>query len=151
MVAEPVSIRAFTTLPDDIGPLLKAAETEGHDLVRRLVDDWVDGSNRFDRKGEVALAAWADSRLVAVGGLNRDPYLDSATVGRIRHVYVSPDMRGRGVGRLLVSALVDHARTTFKRVRLRSKGAPDFYLALGFEETDAEPDATHVMELAAAE
>lgn len=150
MVAESVSIRAFKTVPDDIGPLLEEAETEGHDLVRRLVDDWADGSNRFDRSGEVALAARAGNRLVGVGGLNRDPYLGDPTVGRIRHVYVSPDMRGRGVGRYLVTALVDHARTTFKRVRLRSTGAPDFYLALGFEETKTEPDATHVMELAAA-
>lgn len=149
MIAEPISICAFTTLPDDIGRLLEEADGEGHNLVRRLVEDWIDGSNRFDRFGEIAMAARADTRLVGVGGLNQDPYLDDSTVGRIRHVYVSPDARGQGVGRLMVSALVEHARTTFRRVRLRSTGSPEFYLALGFEKADGERDATHVMELAA--
>lgn len=139
-------VQPFDSLPDDIGILLKAAREEGHNLVERLVDDWRDGSNRFDRSGEVALEARLNSRLVAVGGLNRDPYLHDPTVGRIRHVYVSPEVRGSGAGRAVVQALIEHARAGFTRVRLRTvtPAGTAFYLSLGFEETPDEPDATHV-------
>ena len=138
-------VQPFQSLPEDVGPLLRVSRGEGHDLVERLVDDWEDGSNRFDRPGEVALEALLGSRLVGVGGLNQDPYLDDPTVGRIRHVYVSPDARGLGVGRVLVMTLVERARGRFSRVRLRAgpAGASGFYLRLGFEETPDEPDATH--------
>lgn len=138
-------VQRFVSLPEDVQVLLHVSRHEGHNLVERLVDDWEDGSNRFDRPGEVALEARLDSRLVGVGGLNRDPYLDDPGVGRIRHVYLSPDVRGLGVGRVLVMSLVEHARGHFSRVRLRTGDATTsgFYLRLGFEEAPDEPDATH--------
>lgn len=138
-------VQRFEALPEDVQVLLRVSREEGHNLVSRLVDDWEDGSNRFDRPGEVALEARLGSRLVGVGGLNRDPYLDDPGVGRIRHVYLSPDARGLGVGRVLVMSLVEHARGHFSRVRLRTGDAKasGFYLRLGFEEAPDEPDATH--------
>jgi GNAT superfamily N-acetyltransferase len=144
-----LEIRAFRSLPEDIFTLLAVSRGEGHNLVERLVDEWDDGSNRFDRPGEIALEARFGPRLVGVGGLNRDPYIDDSQVGRIRHLYVTPDVRGMGVGRALVIALVDHARESFERVRLRA-GADDargFYLRLGFEETPDEEDSTHQIRL----
>lgn len=138
-------VQPFKSLPEDIQALLRVSREEGHNLVERLVDDWNDGSNQFDRPGEVALAARLDSRLVGVGGLNQDPYLDDPGVGRIRHVYVSPDVRGLGVGRVLVFSLVEHARGQFSRVRLRTgrSEASGFYLRLGFDVAPDELDATH--------
>ncbi|HEX6299191.1 MAG TPA: GNAT family N-acetyltransferase [Acidimicrobiia bacterium] len=139
----------MTSLPDDIVALLEASLAEGHDLVRRLVDEWDDGSNRFNRPGEIALQARLGTKLVGVGGLNRDPYLDDPAVGRIRHLYVSPDARRQGVGRSLVLALVEEARPAFRQVRLRT-GQPEaslLYLTLGFEESGDEPDATHEIRL----
>lgn len=141
MVAEAHSI---FEVPSDIGPLIEAAAEEGHNLVIRLVDEWRDGSNRFDRAGELLAEVRCDGSLCAVGGLNVDPYTDDPTVGRIRHVYVDPRHRREGVGRLLIEFLVGHARAHFSRVRLRSlrDPGPGFYAALGFTTTD-EPDATH--------
>lgn len=142
-------VQPFESLPAGIQALLQLSREENHDLVERLVKDWEDGSNRFDRPGEVAVEARLDSRLVGVGGLNQDPYLDDPGVGRIRHVYVSPDARRRGVGRVLVMSLVEHARGHFSRVRLRT-GRPetsDFYVRLGFEVSPDEPDATHQLSL----
>jgi hypothetical protein len=45
--------------------------------------------------------------------------------------------------------LIDEARPTFRRVRLRTSQpeASLLYLALGFEESGGEPDATHVFRL----
>lgn len=138
-------VQPLDSMPRDISRLLDAERREGHSLVRRLVDEWEDGTNRFDAPGEIAFEVRDDGDLVAVGGLNRDPYIDDPHVGRIRHVFVSPDVRGNGVGRRLVRALIGHAEPTFSRVRLRTV-TPEgsrFYLALGFDETD-EPNATHV-------
>lgn len=143
MVAR-VEVRLFDALPHDISILLEAERAEGHRLVLRLAEEWNDGSNRFDQPGEVVLDVRSNGRLVGVGGLNRDPYLDDPTVGRLRYVYVSSEVRGQGVGRLLVERLVDHAREGFDRVRLRTvtTGGSAFYVALGFEEID-EPNSTH--------
>lgn len=144
-----LGIRPFETLPQDISILLAASRVEGHNLVERLVDDWRDGSNRFDGPGEIALEARVVTRLVGVGGLNQDPYIDDPEVGRIRHVYVSPDARGDGVGGALVTALIGHARGRFTRVRLRTvtSAGSAFYTALGFEEIPEEEDSTHAMRL----
>ncbi|MGH3649246.1 MAG: GNAT family N-acetyltransferase, partial [Acidimicrobiia bacterium] len=106
-------------------------------------------SNRFDLPGEVFLEVRRGGRLVALGGLNRDPYLDDPSVGRIRHVYVHPDARDTGVGHALVTALVEHARDGFARVRLRA-GPPCagyFYVALGFVTTPGEENSTHELKL----
>ena len=143
MVADLV-VQPIAALPDDIRGLLETSEAEGHTLVRRLVEEWDDGSNRFDAPGEAIVEARVGSRLAAIGGLNRDPYLDDPEVARIRHVYVTPDLRGVGVGRALVLAMVEHARLRFMRVRLRTvtpEGSA-FYIAIGFEPID-EPAGTH--------
>ena len=52
------------------------AESEAHGLrfVRRLTDEWLNGVNRFDRPGEALFAARDGADVVAVGGLNIDPY-----------------------------------------------------------------------------
>lgn len=145
-----LAVRPFESLPEDISILLKVSRAEGHNLVERLVDDWRDGSNRFDRPGEIALEARVGTRLVGVGGLNRDPYIDDPAVGRIRHVYVSSDARGDGVGSALVTALVGHARGRFTRVRLRTVTSAGFafYSALGFEGTpEEEENSTHQIRL----
>lgn len=140
-----LEVTPVESVPGDVGELLTASRIEGYDFVERLVDEWETGSNRFERPGEAFFEVRRDGRLVAVGGLNRDPYLDDPSVGRIRHVYVHPDARRCGVGRLLVSSLVDHARDHFRRVRLRAgpPAAGDFYLRLGFSSTPAEEHSTH--------
>ncbi len=142
-------VKPFRSLPEDVSVLLESSRSEGHNLVERLVDHWRDGSNRFDRPGELACEARLGSKLVAVGGLNQDPYLDDPGVGRVRHVYVVPEARGQGVGRALVMSLVDHARDRFTRVRLRTTDpeSAEFYLQIGFVETHDEEDSTHQIEL----
>jgi GNAT superfamily N-acetyltransferase len=149
MVAGNLSLGPISSLPDDISALLEASLADGHNLVKRLVDDWNDGSNRFDRPGEIALQARLSSTLVGVGGLNRDPYIDDPATGRIRHLYVAREARGQGVGRALVAALLTEARVTFRRVRLRTSqpDASALYESLGFVQVSNEPNASHVLRL----
>lgn len=139
-----IELRPIDGVDPAIGPLLDSAACEGHLFVRRLIDDWQTGANRFDRAGEVFLGAFLDGNLAGIGGLNRDPYAADGGTGRLRHVYVSPNARRSGVGRRLVLRLISYGRDTFQVLRLRTvtpEGAA-FYAALGFGESD-ESDATH--------
>ncbi len=123
------------------------AASEGHTFVLRTVEEWIDGSNRFDRPGEHLFVARVDTTVVGMCGLNIDPYVDDPDVGRLRHLYVAPEWRRHGVATGLVRDCLASAKS-FGRVRVRTfdKGAAAFYLALGFREVD-EPDATHATKL----
>jgi GNAT superfamily N-acetyltransferase len=141
------AVVAPLTLPaPGLARLVAVAATEGHLFVARLRDEWTSGSNRFDRPGELLLGVTLNDALIAVGGLNADPYFGETGVGRLRRVYVDPPWRGRGIGRLLVTQLLERARRHFATVRLRthSAGAASFYTRLGFRAVGA-PQTTHEM------
>ncbi len=132
----------------ELGGLEAAARTEGFGMMSELLESWESGANRFDRTGEILLVVSDGHQAIAVGGLNIDPYIDEPGVGRIRHVYVASDFRGLGVGADLVTVLLDHARESFDRVRVRTvtDDGSRFYEALGFERTEEEY-ATHTVTL----
>ena len=138
----PTTVRRTHELPSDLALLAARGRAEGFSFVDRLIAEWQSGANRFDAPGELFLCAWVDQRLAGFGGLNRDPYYDEADAGRVRHVYVEPDARRRGVGALLVGAIVEQARESFSILRLRTRQAAPFYERLGFTPI-GEPDATH--------
>jgi GNAT superfamily N-acetyltransferase len=60
--------------------------------------------------------------LVAVGGLTCDPFAGRLDTGRIRSVYVRPAWRNQGIGRALVTALVEVVSAS------RAAGAPGYPL-----------------------
>ena len=93
-------IERLRDLPADrVGELLAESERAGSRFVRRLVDEWANGANRFDRPGESLFAAWVGGRLVGVCGLNVDPYARDERIGRVRHLYVLSAFRRLGVAR----------------------------------------------------
>jgi GNAT superfamily N-acetyltransferase len=87
--------------------------------------------------------------VVGVCGLNVDPYAAEPRVGRVRHLYVLSGQRRLGVGRRLVSEVIEAARGRFDRLRLRTEnpGAAQFYEAIGFRSSGATDNSTHVMVL----
>jgi len=123
------------------------ARKEGYRFLETLVDEWASGKNRFDAPGEILCGHLDQGLLVAVGGLNCDPFAGRPEVGRIRRVYVRDAWRNKGVGKALVSTLVDEARKHFHLVRLRAEnpGAARLYERLGFTPI-ASPDATHILD-----
>lgn len=142
-------VRRLNDLPlAEMEVLLVESRAEGHTFVDRLVDGYTDGNNRFDQPGEALFGVYAGEQLVAVGGLNRDPYLPDENAGRVRHVYVLPSFRRQGVGRLLMKAIVEAARSSpFRLLTLRTcnPAADLFYRALGFLPAVEFEDATHQM------
>jgi N-acetylglutamate synthase-like GNAT family acetyltransferase len=145
---EHVELRQLTMLGDEVMPFVIEAESRGQRFMRRLLDDWVSGANRFQKNGEFLLSARIEGRLVAVGGLNKDPYALSGHVGRLRHVYDLDCTRRLGIGTLLVKRIMDDAAERFSMLRLHTKtiDAAEFYERLGFQKTN-EQSATHIIRL----
>ena len=145
-MSEAPEIRSLPYSDAVFEPLLAECEREGGSFLLRLRDEWRSGATRFDRPNEVLLGAFLDGRLIGVGGLSRDPW--QPDIGRLRHLYVLREMRGRGVGRMLVSHIVEKARRTFPVIRLRTRAeeAARLYESFGFIPT-AAPFETHRLAL----
>lgn len=128
-----------------IGPLLAASVAEGFRFVGRLVAEWDAGVARFDRPGELLLGGYDGVRLIAVGGVTRDPFSGIHAAGRLRRVYVLPEARRLGVGRRLVRTLETAAARHYRELVLRTdtEVAARFYEALGYGRLTANGTATH--------
>lgn len=142
-------VRLFEIPRDQVRPLLMASETEGFAFLRRVVNEWEAGANRFAGEGEALLGCFLDGRLVAICGLMRDPYESEATVGRLRNLYVLPEYRGRAIGATLTRRVIDLAATSFRVLRLRASTAQAaaLYERLGFTATSEIAHCTHVLSL----
>jgi GNAT superfamily N-acetyltransferase len=146
----PLLIVPLTTLPDDrLTELLADSERTGCRIIRRFVEEWDSGVNRFDRAGERLFAALLGGVMVGVCGLNIDPYADAPRVGRVRHLYVLDHYRRAGIGRRLVRTAIEAAQGVFGRLRLRTANpvAARFYEGLGFLSVAGETDCTHALAL----
>ena len=132
-----------------LDPLLAESLSEGYRFVQTLLDEYTSGVNRFDTPGAALLGTYRDSRLIGIGGVHQDPYLQRVDVGRVRHVYVLREFRRHGVGRLLLDGLIDHATAHFTMLTLRTNttAAAAFYEAIGFSTQSLPPEATHWMRL----
>jgi GNAT superfamily N-acetyltransferase len=143
-------VEALTEPPRHcLGPRIAESERNGDAFLRRLADDWSAGANRFDRPGEALLVARIAGEIVGVGGLNVDSHAAGPAVGRVRHLYVLSAARRHGVGRDLVTAIVQLARGRFDVLRLRTSNpeAARLYERLGFRATTGVADCNHVMDL----
>jgi GNAT superfamily N-acetyltransferase len=141
-----ISIRKIELPVPGIQVLQSEAQEEGYDFIETLMEEWASAKNRFDAQGEALCGYLDQGLLVAVGGLNCDPFAGLPDMGRIRRVYVRPAWRNKGIGRALVTALVEKARSHFSCVRLRAENAEAarLYESMGFAPI-ASPDATHIL------
>jgi GNAT superfamily N-acetyltransferase len=148
-MSEELTISKIGGLPADLDGLVEASLAEGFGFLERLREEWVSGANRFAAPGEVLFEARHRGRLAGVCGLNRDPYLDQATAGRIRRLYVAPEARRLGIARRLVREVVREAQDHFAVLRLRTDTPTGdlFYRALGFEPVTQTDSATHELRL----
>lgn len=134
---------------EQIAPLVSDADSDGHPFVARMVQEWHEGTNRFALPGEHLYGVRRETAIVAVGGLNVDPYVTDQTVGRVRHLYVARSHRREGCGSILLERIIDDARRAFDLLRLRTLNpdAAAFYLARGFSEVADDEFCTHALRL----
>lgn len=102
------------------------------------------------RSGDAALVlAVVDLRVQATGLWRRRPETVYAHSADIEKVMAHPSARGLGLGRLIVTALIDNARgaqleTLALSVRGNNHGAIELYGQLGFREWGRQPNVIEV-------
>lgn len=132
-----------------IAHLIEESLSQGFRFVERLFQEYSSGVNNFDKPGEALFAALLNSRVIGVGGLNHDPYLNDPNIGRLRHLYVESAWRRQGVGGLLVSQIIHEARRHYRLLTLRADmlAATTFYQVLGFKTEPSWAHTTHHLQL----
>ncbi len=133
-----VDISRITRLPEGFDHLLNEAGSEGFDNMSVLRDEWADGSNRFERPGEMLALATLGGDLAGIGGITQD-FVDPGWL-RMRRFYVRPAYRRRGIGRQIALYVLAHARPLNRPIALYAGGAEAeaFWPTLGFVPTDRE-------------
>lgn len=129
-------------------PLVEESTIEGFRHLKRLVNDYESGVNKFDKDGEALFIALQNNEIVGVCGLNSDPYVTSKEVGRVRRLYVSPRVRRFGIGRTLMDSVITEARKSYKMLVLKTDNpiADVFYLSLGFSINNGSENNTHFLQ-----
>jgi ribosomal protein S18 acetylase RimI-like enzyme len=93
------------------------------------------------------IGAFVDDALVGVVGFMQSPKIKSRHTAQVWGMYVAPEVRGRGVGRGLLDALIAEVRACAGVERLtlsvveRAEAARRLYAAFGFVEFGREQDA----------
>lgn len=148
----------------DLSLIERESAAEGYRHIRRLIDEYTSGMNRFDMAGEALFVAAVNGEIVGVGGLNRyeeyrrgnsDDQEGQGTdhrrqrFGRVRRVYVLPSYRRKGIAKAIMAAVLHLAQEHFDGVVLRTFNpeADCFYRSLGFDNQFGNERVTHVMDL----
>ena len=99
---------------------------------------------------QVVLGAFDGARLVGVAGLRREEPRKVAHKARVWGMYVLPESRSRGVGRRLLTALLDEGRKmegverVLLSVSVGNASAQALYRAIGFRTYGVEPAALKI-------
>jgi GNAT superfamily N-acetyltransferase len=107
-----------------------------HDFLNTIY--WAEGRSRALVERTIAnslcFGAYADGRQIAFGRV----ITDRAVFGYLADIFVIPEFRGRGIGKALVRAMVQHPDIAgLKVVLLRTRDAHGLYRQFGFDELHA--------------
>jgi ribosomal protein S18 acetylase RimI-like enzyme len=142
---------ATDELFDGVHALVEAVVRSGGAVGWLDVPDQVDNRAWFDdllgqaRAHKVRVCVVSlDERVVGFGFWERFSYLVLSRNATVRKVMTHPELRGRGVGRALMTALIDDAQAAGVEnlvldVRGNNHGAMALYEAMGFEVTGRRP------------
>lgn len=79
-------------------------------------------------EGSMCFSAWEDGQMIGFARV----ITDRATAAWLCDVIVDPDFRGRGVGKALIEAVLDHPELQTVRWMLATKDAQSLYARYGF-------------------
>jgi predicted GNAT family acetyltransferase len=123
--------------------LAAVARAEGFNFLDRLIDEWQNGTNKFEKPSEVIYGAFVDGNLIATAGLT----FQRENLGRVRRVYVHPNYRRQGIAKSLMNTVLSFAQEQYSTVVLytETQEAREMYERLGFipESPDGPDHATH--------
>src|SRR3954451_2774294 len=137
----------FAGVHDLVGAVVAAGGAVGWVSVPDEIDNraWFDDLILQARHHRVRVCVVTlDERVVAFGFWERFSYLVLSRNATVRKVMTHPDLRGRGVGRTLMQALIDDAESAGVEnlvldVRGNNHAAMSLYEAMGFEVTGRRP------------
>jgi GNAT superfamily N-acetyltransferase len=132
-----------------IDTLVIESQNEGFHFLNRLVKDYENGTNKFDKPGEALYSIFdVNDKLIAIGGINVDPFSKENGIGRLRRFYVGKAYRRKGLGRILVQRIINHT-ATFRVIVLNTDTEQGdlFYKSLGFEKEPLYSNSTHYLKL----
>ena len=126
--------------------LLNESKINRYDFIQRTIDDWSSGVNKFSKPGEKLWGLVLATDLIAIGGINRDPYVEDINIGRVRHLYVQEAHRRKGYATLLMNTIIHEGRQHFTVLRLftDNPAASKFYGTLGFQKING-PKVSHIL------
>ncbi|WP_261134859.1 5-formyltetrahydrofolate cyclo-ligase [Bacillus sp. Marseille-Q3570] len=134
----------------ELSNLIKESQQEGFQFLIRLLNEYENGKNTFQMQGEALFGVFTmEDEMIAIGGLNIDPFADNPKVGRLRRFYVTRSHRRMGIGKLLVNKIIEHAELHFTELVLHTDttGAAAFYQAIGFEKASRYQSSTHFLKI----
>lgn len=133
-----IRLEALTVNPEALGSTLE--------LEDKLDVPWF--ASRLENSH--VIGAFRDDELVGTAGFAVQQGQKQAHKGRLWGMYVRPSARNIGVGRLLVSAVLDVAREKVELIQLTvvrdNRPARRLYESLGFVEFGMEPKASKLGE-----
>jgi N-acetylglutamate synthase-like GNAT family acetyltransferase len=130
--------------------LIMESKKEGFRFLKRLINDYKNGTNTFNKPGEFLYGVFnKKGLLIAIGGINKDPFSTNKQIGRLRRFYVSKDYRRKGVGRSLVTRILKDASEHYEIIVLYTdtEHANKFYTSLGFIKDNSVLKSTHYLNL----
>ena len=129
---------ALVETPESFG----SSYEEEHTLTLDDIQGWV-----TPQDDSAMFGVFMGDDLVGIIGVGRQRKLKMRHKAHIWSVYVAPEQRGRGLGRLLLQAAIAHARTMrgIRQVQLsvtsNNTSAAALYAGLGFVEYGREREA----------
>jgi GNAT superfamily N-acetyltransferase len=135
-------------LPEGLEMLVSEAVVSGHAWAANFHAAW--RSRPFTNVGEALLLASSGTNLLGMAALTADPFVEDATTGRLRFIYVRHTARRQGVAERLVRDCLALARGRWRTLRLQTDNAfaARLYERHGFRPSASDPRATHTMALA---
>ncbi|MEI6352757.1 MAG: GNAT family N-acetyltransferase [Candidatus Nomurabacteria bacterium] len=122
----------------EIQEIANETSQDNYNFVQRTIDEWKNNTNKFSKIGEKLWGIIIDNKIIGIGGLNKDPFIEDEKVGKVRHIYISKQYRGFGLSKILLNLIIEKAKENFTTLRLSTNNpiASSVYESLGFKKVE---------------